>query len=105
MIFAGPKVVGCTTTGSGGTEISKTFVANQKIGAGTNYKIPLAAWTVKGVCGTDTAATAAASVLSKLARIVFNVPASSFNFTNANPGATPSYSSGINIGPIGFTNQ
>jgi hypothetical protein len=105
MIFAGPKVAGCTTTGSGGTEISKTFVANQKIGAGSSYKIPLAAWTVKGVCGSDTTATAVASVLSKLARVVFNVPASSFNFVNANPGATPSYSSGINLGPIGFTNQ
>jgi Bacterial Ig-like domain len=105
IIFAGPKVAGCSATGSGGTEIGKTFTANQKIGAGSSYKIPLAAWTVKGVCGTDTQATAVASVLSKLARVVLNVPASSFNFVNANPGATPSYSSGINLGPIAFTNQ
>jgi Bacterial Ig-like domain len=105
LIFAGPKVAGCTATGSGGTEISKTFNANQKIGAGSSYKISLAAWTVKGVCGSDTNATAVASVLAKLARVVLNVPASSFNFVNANPGATPSYSSGINLGPIGFTNQ
>ena len=105
IIFAGPKVAGCTTTGSGGTEIAKTFTASQKIGAGSSYKIALAGWTVTGVCGTDTNATAAASVLAKLARVVHNVPASSFNFVNGNPGATPSFSSGINIGPIGFTNQ
>ena len=105
LIFAGPKIDACTSTGSGGTEIAKTFVANQKIGAGSSYKVALTGWTVKGVCGTDTSATAVASVLAKLARIVLNVPSTSFNFVNANPGATPSFSSGVNLGPIGFTNQ
>ncbi|MBA4176135.1 MAG: hypothetical protein C0505_06200 [Leptothrix sp. (in: Bacteria)] len=105
VVLSGPKVTGCTATGSGGTEISKTFTANQKIGAGSAYKIGLTSgWTVKGVCGTDTAGTAAAAVLSKLSRVAVTVPASSFNFVNANPGATPSWSSGLNLGPIGFTN-
>jgi len=106
LILTGPKVAGCTATGSGGTEISKTFTANQKIGAGSTYKIPLAAWTVKGVCGTDTNATAASSVLGALARVVVNVPGSSFNFTNASANSNPAaYATGVNLGPIAFTNN
>lgn len=105
VVLSGPKVAGCTATGSGGTEITKNLTANLKIGAGSSYKVGLASgWTVKGVCGTDTNATAVAAVLSKLARVAVTVPASSFNFVNANPGATPSWSSGLNLGPIGFTN-
>ncbi len=105
VILSGPKVAGCTATGSGGTEISKTFTANLKIGAGSAYKVGLASgWTVKGVCGTDTNGTAVAAVLSQLSRVAVTVPASSFNFVNVNPGATPSWSSGLNLGPIGFTN-
>ena len=105
MVLSGPKVAGCTATGSGGTEIARNVTANQKIGAGSVYKVGLAAFTVKGVCGTDTAATAVASVLSKLSRVAFTAPASSFNFINGNPGTPVSYSSGINLGPIGFTNN
>ena len=105
VVLAGPKVAGCGATGSGGTEIAKTFTANQKIGAASGYKLSLSGWTVKGVCGADTNATAVASVLSKVARFAVTAPASSFNFINANPGAVPSYSSGVNLGPIGFTNN
>jgi hypothetical protein len=106
LILTGPKVAGCTATGSGGTEISKTFTANQKIGAGSTYKIPLAAWTVKGVCGTDTNATAVSAVLGGLARVVVNVPGSSFNFTNASANSNPAaYATGVNLGPIAFTNN
>ena len=105
LILTGPLVTGCSATGSGGTEISKMFVANQKIGAASEYKVSLAGtWTVKGVCGTDTSSSAVASVLSGLARVVVNVPASSFNFTNANASTSPAaYSTGVNLGPISFT--
>ncbi|MDO9073077.1 MAG: hypothetical protein Q7U73_07410 [Rubrivivax sp.] len=105
MVLSGPKVAGCTATGSGGTEIARNVTANLKIGADSAYKVGLAGFTVKGVCGTDSNATAVASVLSKLSRVAFTVPASSFNFVNANPGAAPSYSSGLTLGPIGFTNN
>jgi hypothetical protein len=102
----GPKVAGCTATDAGATEIFKTFVANQKIGAASTYALSLAAgsWTVKGVCGADTNATAVASVLGKLATVAFNVPGTSFNFTHANVGGTvTTYTSGLNVGPIIFT--
>jgi hypothetical protein len=102
VILTGPKVAGCTATGSGGTEIIKNLVANQKIGAGSNYTISLAGWTVNGVCGTDTNATAVNTVLSKLARVVVSVPGSSFNFTNAAPGDSSLYATGVNLGPIAF---
>jgi len=46
-----------------------------------------------------------AEMLAKLARVAVTVPASSFNFINANPGTPVSWSSGLNLGPIGFTNS
>lgn len=103
VILVGPKVEGCTATGSGGTEITKNLLANQKIGAGSSYTMSLAGWTVNGVCGADTNATAVNTVLSKLARVVVNVPGSSFNFTNAAPGDATIYATGVNLGPIAFT--
>ncbi len=106
MTLTGAKVAGCTSTGSGGTEIKKSFVANQKIGAASTYKLPLAAWTVVGVCGVDTNANAVASVLGALARVVVSVPGTSFNFTTANAGGTTvTYATGVNLGPIAFTNN
>jgi hypothetical protein len=105
VVLAGPKVAGCVATGSGGTEIAQTFTASQKIGAGSSYKLPLSGFTVKGVCGSDTNATAVAAVRSALARVVVTVPATSFNFTNANAGSPVTYSTGVNLGPIGFTNN
>jgi hypothetical protein len=59
---------------------------------------------VKGTCGADTAGTAVQAVLSKLARVVFTLPATSFNFSVQNPGTPVSFSSGINLGPVAFTN-
>jgi len=106
MVLSGPKVAGCVATGSGGTEITQTFTANQKIGAASVYTLPLSGFTVKGLCGSDTAGTAVAAVLSTLSRVTVTVPPTSFNFTNANAGSNPvSYSTGVNLGPIGFTNN
>jgi hypothetical protein len=104
MKLTGPKIAGCTATGSGATEIKKNFLADQKIGAASTYKLSLAGWSVVGVCGTDTAGTAVASVLSKLAQVVVTVPGSSFNFTHQNVGGTQvTYTTGVNLGPIIFT--
>ena len=103
MKLTGPKVAGCSATGSGATEIKKTFLADQTIGAASTYTLSLAGWTVAGVCGTDTTSTAVASVLSKLAQVVVTVPGSSFNFTIAGSVAGQ-YTTGVNLGPIVFTN-
>jgi hypothetical protein len=109
MALQGAKVAGCTTTDSGATEIDKSFTANQKIGAASTYSLSLAAggWTVKGVCGADTPATAVASVLSKLATVAVTVPGTSFNFTHANVKTVATdpttYATGLNLGPIIFT--
>jgi hypothetical protein len=107
LAFQGPKVDTCTTTPSGATTIYKTFVADQKIGAASTYTVSLASgsWTIQGLCGTDTTQTAVASVLSKLATIAVTVPGTSFNTMHANPTGTPtSYTTGLNLGPIIFTN-
>lgn len=102
VILAGPKVAGCTATGSGGTEITKNLLANQKIGAGSSYTMSLAGWTVHGLCGTDTNSTAVNTVLSQLARVTVNVPGSSFNFTNSATGDSSLFATGVNLGPIAF---
>jgi hypothetical protein len=106
VVLSGPKVAGCVATGSGGTELTQTFTANKKIGAASAYKLALSGFTVKGLCGSDTAGTAVAAVLSALARVTVTLPATSFNFTNANAASNPvSYSTGVNLGPVGFTNN
>jgi hypothetical protein len=102
MTLAGPKVAGCGT-GSGGTEITQTFTASHKDGAGSFYTLPFVGFTVKGVpCGTDTNANAVANVRANLARVVVTVPGTSFNYTNLDGG---NYATGVNLGPIGFTNN
>ena len=45
---------------------------------------------------------AVANVRASLARVVINVPGTSFNFTNLDGG---NYATGVNLGPIGFTNN
>jgi hypothetical protein len=103
--MAGPKVAGCTT-GSGGTEIAQTFTADQTIGAASEYKLLMSGFTVKGVCGSDTNATAVASVRSRLAKVVVTVPGTAFNFTIAEPNTNPAlYAIGLNLSVIGFTNN
>lgn len=105
VVLAGPKVAGCTATGSGGTEIRQTFNATQTIGAASEYKLALSSFTVKGVCGSDTNNTAVASVLSHLARVVVTVPGTAFNFTLAEPNTNPAvFAIGLNLSVIGFTN-
>lgn len=105
VVLAGPKVAGCTT-GSGGTEIAQTFTADKTIGAASEYKLLMSGFTVKGVCGTDTNATAVASVRSKLAKMVVTVPGTAFNFTLAEPNTSPPlYAIGLNLSAIGFTNN
>jgi hypothetical protein len=105
VTLAGPRVPGCTT-GSGGTEIAQTFTADQKIGAASEYRLPMSGFTVKGVCGTDTNATAVASVRSRLASVIVTVPGTAFNFTLAEPSTNPPvYAIGMNLSVIGFTNN
>ena len=98
VTLTGPKVAGCTT-GSGGSEITQNLTANLKNGAGGFYTMPLSGFTVKGLCCTD---TGAANVLANLARVVVTVPGTSFNYTNIDGG---NYTTGLNLGPVGFTNR
>jgi hypothetical protein len=98
VTLVGPKVAGCTT-GSGGSEITQNLTANLKNGAGGFYTMPLSGFAVGTLCGTD---TNAASVLAKVARVVVTVPGASFNFTNLDGG---NYATGLNLGPVGFTNN
>jgi hypothetical protein len=98
ITLTGPKVAGCTT-GSGGSEISQNLTANLKNGAGGFYTLPLSGFTVKGLCGSD---SSAANVLANLARVVVTVPGTSFNRTEISDG---NYTTGVNLGPIGFTNK
>jgi hypothetical protein len=62
----------------------------------------LAGWTLVTGCGGD---ASAADVLKHVARVVVNVPGTSFNFTNPNGTAgvdATAYLTGVNIGAISF---
>lgn len=102
IILSGPKVQGCTTTQSGGTELVQDFPANQKLGAGSSYSLSLGAFRVNGLCGTDTNANASSRVLSQLARVSMKVQGSSFNFQEPLPNDPTQFATGINLGSIAF---
>ncbi len=101
LTLAGPKNVGCSS-GSGGSEITKNLIANSTIGGAAEYTVSLAGWTLVTGCGGD---ASAADVLKHVARIVVNIPAASFNFTNPNGTAgvdATAYLTGVNLGAISF---
>jgi hypothetical protein len=102
LTLAGPKIAGCAS-GSGGSEITKNLTAISTIGGATEYTVSLAGWTLVGAgCGGD---ASAADVLKHVARVVVNVPGTSFNFTNPNGTAgvdATAYATGVNIGAISF---
>jgi len=101
LTLTGPKVTGCAS-GSGGSEITKNLTANSTIGGASEYTVSLAGWTVSTACGGD---VTVADVLKHVARVVVNIPGTSFNFTNPN-GTTgvdaTAYLTGVNIGAISF---
>ncbi len=103
IILSGPKVPGCVTTLSGGTELVLDFAANQKVGAGSSYSMPLGNFRVNGLCGTDTNENASSRVLSQLARVSLKVPASSFNFQEPLPNDVTQFATGVNLGSIAFS--
>jgi hypothetical protein len=101
LTLAGPKTTGCAS-GSGGSEITKNLTANSTIGGAAEYTVSLAGWTLVAGCGAD---ASAADVLKHVARVVVNIPGTSFNFTNANGIAgvdATAYLTGVNIGAISF---
>ena len=103
IILSGPKVQGCATTQSGGTELVLDFSATQKFGAGSSYSLPMSAFRVNGLCGADTNANASSRVLSQLARVSMKVPGSSFNFQEPLPNDATQFATGINLGSIAFS--
>lgn len=103
VILSGPRVQGCTTTQSGGTELVLDFPANQKFGAGSSYSLPIGSFRVNGLCGTDTSANASSRVLSQLARVSLKIPGSSFNFQEPLPNDSTQFATGINLGAIAFS--
>jgi hypothetical protein len=101
LSLTGPKVANCSS-GSGGSEITKDLTANSTIGGAAEYTVSLAGWTLVTGCGGD---ASAADVLKHVARLVVNVPGTSFNFTNPNGTAgvdATAYVTGVNIGAISF---
>jgi hypothetical protein len=101
LTLAGPKIAGCSS-GSGGSEITKNLTANSTIGGASEYTVSLAGWTLATGCGGD---ASAADVLKHVARVVVNIPGTSFNFTNPNGTAgvdATAYLTGVNIGAISF---
>ncbi len=100
VILQGPTNAACTNP-SGRPELTRT-VAALKIGAGSDYIINKADFTLTASCGgaytRDTVWSAVGAVVIRL------TGAANLNFVNTTPSTPPSYPTFINVGPISFIN-
>jgi Bacterial Ig-like domain len=100
VVLQGPANAACTNP-SGRPEITKTVTA-QKIGAGSDYTIPKADFTLTASCGgAYTVNTVWSAVGAVVVRLTGN---SNLNYVNLTPSTPPSYPTFINVGPISFVN-
>jgi hypothetical protein len=98
VVMAGPTVAGCMSN-SGRSEIQKIIPAAQKIGAASNYVLPLSGFTLKFACSGE---TTVAQVLAKLAQINFTLTGTNIQYSVPDTSVPVAYPIGFNIGPIKF---
>jgi Bacterial Ig-like domain len=100
VILQGPTNGACSNP-SGRPELTRT-VAAQKIGAGSDYVINKADFTLTASCG---GAYTRDSVWAAVGAVVVRLTgAANLNFVNTTPSTPPSFPTFINVGPISFIN-
>jgi hypothetical protein len=98
VVLQGPIDAACTN-GSGRPEITST-VTGQKIGAGADYNIPKANFTLKSSCG---GAYTINSVWSAIGVVAVQLNGTNLQYVNSVPvTGGVAYPTFINIGPISF---
>jgi len=98
VVMAGPAVAGCGSN-SGRSEIQAPLVTGQKIGAASNFVVPLSSFTLKFACSGE---TTVAEVLAKVAQVNFSLIGTNIQYSVPDTSTPPAYSNGLNVGPISF---
>lgn len=98
VVMAGPVVAGCGSN-SGRSEVQAPLVTAQKIGAASNYVVPLGSFTIKYACSGE---STVAQILAKVAQVNFTLVGTNIQYTEPDPGTPPAYPNGLNVGPISF---
>lgn len=98
VVVAGPVVAGCGSN-SGRSEVQRIIGSALKIGAGSNYVLPLSGFTLKYACSGE---TTVAQVLAKTAQINFTLTGTNVQYSVPDTSSPPAYANGLNIGPIRF---
>ncbi len=98
VVMAGPPVAGCASN-SGRSELQTIIAAAQKIGAASNYALPLSGFTLKFACSGE---TTVAQVLAKIAQVNISLIGTNIQYTVPDTSSPPAYANGLNVGPIKF---
>jgi hypothetical protein len=98
VVMAGPVVAGCGSN-SGRSEIQAPLVNGQKIGAASNFVLPLSSFTLKFACSGE---TTVAEILAKVAQVNFTLVGTNIQYSVPDTSTPPAYSNGLNVGPISF---
>jgi hypothetical protein len=98
VVMAGPPVAGCASN-SGRSEIQTIIAAAQKIGAASNYVLPLSGFTLKFACSGE---TTVAQVLAKIAQVNLSLIGTNIQYSVPDTSVPAAYSNGLNVGPIKF---
>ncbi len=98
VVMAGPAVAGCSSN-SGRSEVQAPLVTAQKIGAASNYVVPLSSFTIKFACSGE---STVAQILAKVAQVNFTLVGTNIQYSVPDTSTPPAYSNGLNVGPITF---
>jgi hypothetical protein len=98
VVMAGPAVAGCGSN-SGRSEVQAPLVTAQKIGAASNYVVPLSSFTIKFACSGE---STVAQILAKVAQVNFTLVGTNIQYSVPDTSTPPAYANGLNVGPISF---
>jgi hypothetical protein len=98
VVMAGPPVAGCGSN-SGRSEVQTIIASAQKIGAASNYVLPLGGFTLKFACSGE---TTVAQVLASIAQVNISLIGTNIQYSVPDTSTPPAYSNGLNVGPIKF---
>ena len=98
VVMAGPPVAGCASN-SGRSEVQVIIASALKIGAASNYVLPLNGFTLKFACSGE---TTVAQVLEKIAQVNISLIGTNIQYTVPDTSTPPAYANGLNVGPIKF---
>ncbi|MFO1393147.1 MAG: hypothetical protein U1F09_05200 [Steroidobacteraceae bacterium] len=98
VVMAGPVVAGCGSN-SGRSEVQAPLVTAQKIGAASNYVVPLSSFTIKFACSGE---STVAEILAKVAQVNFTLVGTNIQYSVPDTSVPPAYANGLNVGPISF---